>query len=530
MNHLDQINKKFAKVIDSNFGHEFGANVVVSSVVVSPVEKNTKESPYSFVVKHGEYLLNCITELDSSTLNINDKIQIQGRLVADKTKLGSVCIMVNFFCLISDQLRLKDSILKYNELRQKLNDVNRTELQQKINKMHRKRIPNRLTNIGIVVLESHKFILDTFKTQFQDRCTGNLVIYTVPDTIITTHNGITRNNFLDGLEYFNSKNRVDCICILTDALTLDQILILSSAQMIKKMYKYTDISSYIVSVSQTNKSVSPTIEPNHITDYLCRSLTNKQFTSVCEYIDLIGSTQTNYKKKITQAIQDSTDKIFEIIQMYQQKLTNLELNVVELNSTYMRSNNHTNPYDRLTHMITNRLDTEKNKLVQMELSMMKSLIDIVNSDQTRSALKIYEELKSGKAMINRKQSIQLPTQLPEQLSEQLPVQPSEQPSVQPLVQPLVQLPAQPSEQLLEQPSVQLPAQPLEQLLVQSSVQPLVQLSEHPNELEFEYDTDSIDSIDPVEWSNSNNLLDMFGEENISTQNDSNFFASGEEKV
>ena len=418
MKSLDQINKKFFQVIDSNFNKEFAVDGTVIAikplnvvdlpvkplnVVDLPVKQkngeNASSGEYSFIIDSDGYVLNCVTHIGSSTLNVGDMIRIKGKLIADKTKLGSVYVMVTLFFHISDNIRLEAPIQEYIELRERLNDSDNIKLQKKINIMHQKKMPQIITNVGVIVMESHKFALDTFKIQFQEKCTGNLFIYNVPDSITTNNdNGTKQNKFIDGLDYFTSKNNIDVICILTDTLTLDQTLALSSREMVNKMEKYTKNNSYIVAVSQCNNHVK---NLDCISYYLCSLLTNKRFDSIYSCVNSISSVQINYKKKITSSITSGISELASMIQLYQHNVMKFELDVVRLNPSYMSfqnevksSGNNLNPFDQLESLLINRLNHEKDKLTQIELAITTPLAFLYNAPRTKKAMVVYEGIKN----------------------------------------------------------------------------------------------------------------------------------------
>ena len=162
--HLEQIGQKFIKVIKSNFGAEFGADVTVRTIDSSYNNNNNM-----FSVESNGYILNCVTNLSMDGLNIDDKIRLKGILKPDRVNLGSVYVFVDFLCRISDYVRLEESIKIYGKVRQKLSDPTDIPLRKKINMIRRRKMPRMIKNIGLITFEDHKFVSDTFKIQFQEK-------------------------------------------------------------------------------------------------------------------------------------------------------------------------------------------------------------------------------------------------------------------------------------------------------------------------------------------------------------------------
>ncbi|HLX54739.1 MAG TPA: hypothetical protein VKR58_12395, partial [Aquella sp.] len=167
--HLQQIHDKFSKVIERNFDAEFIADVVFMSS-----DKKTS----MFIVKDNKILINCFSDLDVSSLNKGDMIRIRGVIKPNKTRLGSIDVIITFFYLIRDEERLKEPIQSYHQIKQQ---VLRQKTQDRLVTIKNKKLPISVITIGLIVFENDKpqesisvSVLDLFVEQFKQKCKGHL--------------------------------------------------------------------------------------------------------------------------------------------------------------------------------------------------------------------------------------------------------------------------------------------------------------------------------------------------------------------
>ena len=368
--HLQQIHDKFSKVIERNFDAEFIADVVFMSS-----DKKTS----MFIVKDNKILINCFSDLDVSSLNKGDMIRIRGVIKPNKTRLGSIDVIITFFYLIRDEERLKEPIQSYHQIKQQ---VLRQKTQERLVTIKNKKLPISVITIGLIVFENDKpqesisvSVLDLFVEQFKQKCKGHLIIYSLKPPMLLT----------DALDYFDKIT--DMICILTGKLTLDQILYLSIDSIVNDVYKYVKRSkSYVSAVSHIPHS------PNtNMTDCLCYYMTNRQFNSVNECIDLIASIQSAYEKMILDSLTDKYNEINQIISFHEKRLSYIEsyINSMDISPD--------NSIEQLKNAICNKLDKEKDRLVNIELSILSrilthwtNLVEDTNPINTSNSIELIE--------------------------------------------------------------------------------------------------------------------------------------------
>jgi len=403
---LEQISKKLHKAIKLNFSHQFVADVIVTKV---------DRTAASFVGKNDCYVLRCLTDLDISSLAEGQQIRLQGKIVAERNNIGSSYVKVDRFFEIKNSVRYEDEIKKYMTTAKDFNESDKLKDQLKI--IYQRTRPQIIHDVGVVVLSDHKFILDTFKAQFQERCVGNLFVYKIPNDLIRNNPDYTQSNlYTEAIKFFNRK-RVDLVCVLTDRLTLSQTLSLSSADAIRNTYRYSKSGVYMAAVSQknlltyelkTSDDTDDTIVPE-VTDHHCFRLTNKQFKSVYECISMIHDVQTSHKKIISDALEMAKAEMNDMIEGYRSQLLAIELlNVqpfLKLKTETKRSKSvslknfskkilNENPIDELKELILTKLDNEKNKLVSVELELTKSMIEMTLCPKTIEAIRSYEKNNS----------------------------------------------------------------------------------------------------------------------------------------
>ena len=414
---LEQISKKLHKAIKLNFSHQFVADVIVTKV---------DRTAASFVGKNDCYVLRCLTDLDISSLAEGQQIRLQGKIVAERNNIGSSYVKVDRFFEIKNSVRYEDEIKKYMTTAKEFNESDKLKDQLKV--IYQRTGPKIIHDVGVVVLSDHKFILDTFKAQFQERCVGNLFVYKIPDDLTRNNPDYTQSNlYTEAIKFFNRK-RVDLVCVLTDRLTLGQTLSLSSADAIRNTYRYSKSGVYTVGISQknlltyelkinTNDAVGSvgsddSVVPE-ITDYHCFRLTNKQFKSVYECISMIHDVQTSHKRMISDALGMAKNEMIEIIDSYRSQLLAIEMlntqPILKSKSDSMNGKRRSksvslknfskkilneHPIDELKELILTKLDNEKNKLVGIELDLTKSMIEMTLNPKTIEAIRSYEKNNS----------------------------------------------------------------------------------------------------------------------------------------
>ena len=393
MMNLDKIHKKFIQMVEANFDTNFSADVMVESI----------EPNGNFSVKSGEYSLKCYTNSSTSDLIPNDLIRIKGRLVPDKSSLGKSYVMVDYCVRVTDVVRLEQPIQNYLKLKKDLKDETKPNLIKKISRIQSRKPPQIINHVGLIVLQSQKFILDTFKTQFQEKCVGKLSIYYVPDSIsIIDKNGERINKVIEALNSFRTNKSIGMVCVLIDELTLDQTLLMSTGLMTKQIYKYISSSPYTTYVQQINGSSDQVIDN-------CLSFTffNKQFESVYNCVEFISQIQIAYRKKINQGLTYGIDTLRRIVDMYEQRILSLEIDISELGSEYINRQKNIQIFDRVEKLLLDLLDKEKHNLIQKELKMAKSIASLICTDSVLDAMSIRNKLKSGKFVLQEKKELEL---------------------------------------------------------------------------------------------------------------------------
>jgi hypothetical protein len=391
---LEQLSIKFDKVIKANFEYPF-----VADVMIAQVDPETS----TFIGIDGNYYMKCLTNLNIEKLSEGMKIRLKGKIIPDNNNIGCICVHVSHFYPIDDTVRYEEEIEKYMTTLVDLNES--VKLKEQMSLLYKRAPPSVVYDIGVIVFSDHKFILDTFKSQFQEKCVGNIFVYKIGQANSSEQTPRiefgklnSKNVFTDALKFFNTK-KVDIVCVLTDKLTLEQIFSMSSPDSIKNTYKYSKNGVYTVSVSQINplknEAHPPENNSSEINNYHCFRLTNRQFKSVYNCIEMIRRIQTSYRLKITQSIKIGVKELYCVIDDYKMRVTNLELLNIPPIIPKRNSPKTKNSIEELKDIMISKLDNEKTKLINMELVLLKSMVDMTLNQNTIEALKFYEKNKEG---------------------------------------------------------------------------------------------------------------------------------------
>lgn len=366
--HLQQIHEKFIKVIERNFDTEFVADVKIrSGSNFGSDGTGTDNADGMFIVQDikNKNIINCYSDLNTNHLHKGDQIRIRGTIKPSLVRLGSCYVFVTFFCAITDELRLEESIQLYYKTKRKILSLNPHD---QMHSIQSKQFPQVIQNVGLIVFYNNKSILNMFIEQFRQTCTGKLIIYTVTE----------KQTILDALNYFDLS--IDVICIVNGKLSLDQILAMSGSNIINEVYRYVKKSTYVISVSHTISN--RTILGSNVTDYLCYHMTNKQLTSIQSCINLISQSQLTYANTVNNSVRIGLSKMNEIVNSYTNNLLFLEsyVDLIMLGSkSGVRAGLIPNSVEQLKTSICEKLDREKDRLINIELIILSQMIHFYNT-------------------------------------------------------------------------------------------------------------------------------------------------------
>lgn len=292
---------KFHKLITTFFHKEYCENVIVVSTNI-----NTSQ----IIVKSDLYIFDCVTSLNISELDPGDKIIIQFKLIPKSISIMEIQPLILFFCNYSEYDDVSKRYILHNKTQFKLN--NSTP-----NNVLRKPLPKILYRIGLIVLDTHTTILDTFKSKFKSNCFGKLFIYKVKSF------DNTAVDFINAINYFNKYHEIDLICILTETLELEHLFYLSSKYVLKN-FKYN--KTHTISVSYQNGILSNSTDYSILISYGVRKL------SIDKTMDIIHKIQFQYQKKIDDAILNGNDLFGKIIDAHLNYIAEFESDVGKLNT------------------------------------------------------------------------------------------------------------------------------------------------------------------------------------------------------
>uniref|UniRef100_A0A6C0LVJ0 Uncharacterized protein n=1 Tax=viral metagenome TaxID=1070528 RepID=A0A6C0LVJ0_9ZZZZ len=291
---LENIFAKYRKVIKENFRESFAIEAIVGNV-------NSDRNNFTINYQGNNNFINCWTSLKISELKSGEKIKLYGNLMTYPDE-NHVYIKIDYYTTINNDFDNK--IEDYHKYKQKLHEEKLSQFI--LNKFHNKFPPKIINRIGIITFEE-SIILENFKKICEQKYVGDLFIYKLDKTKVD-------KDFVIALEYFKKYHDINVICILTDKLTMEQILNLSSAECLKYLLMRDEKFPYLISLNAGCISI----------DYLAKNLFNKKFDQIDNCLTFITNIQETYKQMLTNTMRNCYEYIGQRIENHRANILKLD--------------------------------------------------------------------------------------------------------------------------------------------------------------------------------------------------------------
>lgn len=370
------LKKKLDLIIKLNFKKIIALEALVSSIdnthhtfTITSYNNNIQE------LTNAQYIECIIKPIDLKTINlqVGDLVRFSGKLVNDNNDIGKLVINIIYIYKIDQKTIFEANINLYNKIKRALSTAKYNILMNKFNKKTHPKIVN---NIGLISFSDSACM--NFKILFQEKCIGKLYVHHM-------NNNNVESMFIQVLEYFRKFYYIDIICILCHAKDLSQSdsLDLSSIRVIKYLIHRKKFP-YIIFISDITDD---TLEP------LMINFVNRKFSQINDSIDFIRNIQMEYKMKLQESIQYSTNILRQLIMTKKEELNDLfnlfEKNRLQINNSDMDLLDCKIKY--LKNLLLISLEKERNMLQNIKTSLFES---IINHDKYRRSMtleKAYSE-------------------------------------------------------------------------------------------------------------------------------------------
>ena len=365
---LQKIYNRINKTIQANFPNSIEILAIVNYV-------DLINNYFTISLNDNTKTLKCRTILDFSQLKKDDNINLKASLKVDSINMGKLYLNVEYFFILSEKEIFSESIDLYGKLLMTLQGDKCTSI---INKIKLMSPPQYIKNIALLVFPNDEENIINFKISFQEKCGGKLIIFRLD----YQNDDILRYAF----EYFKKYHDIDLICLLTNRMKLIDVCTLSSKNNIRYLLNRKN-TPYLISITNNllcnNDEIS--MEP------LSVMLSNEKIVGINNFTDYIHNNQTNFKKKISDAV-NLGKKLCEIkLQYYKNEFFKLQLLTTELyDSKYFEN---INKLTKLKNMILNKLLNEKISLMNKFIIIMKNIIDDVSLKKLHEYPSISNNMK-----------------------------------------------------------------------------------------------------------------------------------------
>lgn len=295
--------------------------------------------------------IECFTTLDDiNNLNINDTINLIGKLNVSKNKIGNIYLDVEFFYRVDEQENIENKMNSYYENKKYI-----LSKKQLLHQISNQKIPSFIRNIGLIMVESDVDNTEQIKTKFMAQCTGKLLICKL------------KKNNLDKqlvycLEYFKKYHNIDMICINIDKISTEDMLCLYSKENLKYLMNRKQFP-YLVYVSNYN-----------IEKQLFPLLTNKYIQNMETFIDFIQDIQKNFMNGIQSMIEYGNNEINIMIEKYTNQIMDVD-EIITKRLSFFGIETPKYILDKIKSSVIKHIDDLINDLHANEILLMTKLME-----------------------------------------------------------------------------------------------------------------------------------------------------------
>uniref|UniRef100_A0A6C0CBJ9 Uncharacterized protein n=1 Tax=viral metagenome TaxID=1070528 RepID=A0A6C0CBJ9_9ZZZZ len=293
-----QTTSNIAKKIDTLLAADFSESINVEGIVVNIDAKNNV-----FAIRdENKTVFLCRAKTDVSHLAINDNL-----ILICFVKFGNgygIHLLVEYFYTVTEAEKMQSKKKAY-EMYKKNILSDKDKYKTKLAKINNMRYPKYVKNIGLIVLDSHKQMMNKFMTEFKSKCRGNLFVYNMKKSNLSKDLSLA-------MEYMKKYHNIDVVCVVMDHMNLSEVLEMSSFENIRYVFGRKDYP-YLISVSDANKN-----------DRIIDILANKHFKTTNECIDHIRINQNTSIEKIMHSFETEKENATGIIQGYYDKIADFE--------------------------------------------------------------------------------------------------------------------------------------------------------------------------------------------------------------
>ena len=344
---LEGVYDRLARVINLNFSKPIAIDAIVKNI---EIEHNI----FTISNEANDKILTCTTQMDISQLKPNDNIRLRGYLTINSNNLPEPFLNVDYFYLVEQHDIYAQKIDMYNKLHKILM---KEKCQKILNRHYMYKAPEYVFNVGLIVCTTDKNSINNFINGFKEKCVGELYVYHVEEST-------NDKTFRSALEYFRKYHHIDLVCVLSEKMSIENILLLSSKDNVAYLLNRKN-TPYIISVIDKSHSAP-----------LSGVLSNKNFYSAPKCIEFVQNIQNNFMTILSDNISVGTKELDSIITGYKNRLLELEMSIAGLNDTRFPIKLPPNdPFELLKGLVLRRLTKDRLLLSNIETLIMKKVIE-----------------------------------------------------------------------------------------------------------------------------------------------------------
>lgn len=363
---LTRIHRRLEKTIQLNFKKTILIEAKVESINI--VEK-------SFVIYENDKTLECKTDQNLESLCKDDQISIKGLLKRDLKYNGKIYLDVECFHKLEEAKYI--NLEMYDKL---YHTLCKDKCQKIVQKLKTQKAPYVVMNIGLITVPDNERNIKEFEHLFEEKCKGQLFIFRLKQDEV-------ESSLRVALEYFKKYRNIDIICLLTNKLTLGNISDLSSKDNVKYLLNRKNFP-YILSI------VSERCDDNLTKEPLTALLSTDTAYGIENGIEAISNIQKTFKDVIEQNINLANNFLRKIIDDYKKRLLDLKLFIEGIASpTFMGRINPEIVIGKLKSILINRLQNERIKLAEYQITLMKQIIDDPNVRNVKESEILNENME-----------------------------------------------------------------------------------------------------------------------------------------
>lgn len=300
--------------------------------------------------------LKCVSLMSITDIQENNLVRLNGKPRFNKN--GTLCIQIDELYVIDIEQKTTTSLNRLTSLISKLNTKNSLVT---LNKIKNKKIPLKVENIGVIYVNRSN----------QNKCLKKTII----EQLTHFKGGIyflnidlenVENCLHDGLELFRKYYNINVVSIVSNGLTIDEIVELNSTNIVKYLLLNKNSYPYLTFFSTQLNDTQP-----------ISKLVNRCFNTIEENTNFINECNKMYTEDVHNTCTKTKLRISNMLLLLENYIMKTEIFIIDTFEQFI----NTNPVNDAKKLIMNDLNNIEQQLGFCLLNLLTNIVSNINFDE-----------------------------------------------------------------------------------------------------------------------------------------------------